>query len=194
MGQDVVFACKCGRIMGRLIETSPRTGTACICHCRFCRAAEVYLDQDDPGWDGVGVFQTRADLLRIDEGLSQLAAFSFSKGGLIRWYARCCKAPLFNTLPNPRWGMVSVSADRFPDPSPLGEIRVVAWEPDETGKRRTTGLLRAIWGVASRAAALQIGNKWRKNPLFGRSQRPIVPVHVLSDIEKAQLPLRDGTE
>lgn len=189
MGQDVFFSCDCGQIMGRMVDTSPRTGTACICHCRFCRAAEVYLDQTDPGWDGVGVFQTSTDRVRIDEGLDHLKAFSFSKDGLVRWYAGCCKVPMFNTMRNPRWALISVSVDRIPDPSPLGEIKVVAHEPDERGKLHHTGLRHAIWGVLSRAARMQVGSKWKNFPLYGKSQRPIVAVHVLSDIEKKQLPL-----
>ena len=186
---DLTFSCTCGQVRGTVKGAGPGTGTALVCCCRYCRAAEVYLDQDDPGGDGVNIFQTTADRVEISAGQERLDAFSFSDRGLVRWYARCCKAPLFNTPRSARWGMVSVMADRIDGAEELGPIRAVLYEPQESGKRKTTGAVRAVAGLLKRTAKMQITGGWKNSPLFGKSGRPVVKIAVLPDVVKSHLPL-----
>ena len=191
MTDSTTFSCTCGKIHGVLTDISEKTGTGIVCHCSQCRAAEVYLDQPDPEDDGVAIFQTTFDHVTFMAGADKMYAFSFEDGKLVRWYASCCKVPLFNTMAEPKSGFVGVIVDRLADTAPLGRIRAMLYQRDENGKQSHTGLRHVIAGGTKRAARMRFTGKWKKNAFFGRSGKPITRVHVLSEIEKHQLPLTD---
>ncbi len=189
MGQDVAFACECGQIHGLLTDISEKTGTGLVCHCSQCRAAEVYLDQEDPKEDGVAIFQTTLDHVNFIAGADKMYAFSFDKDRLVHWYASCCKSPLFNTMSEPKTGFVSVMVDRLSDTSALGRIRAMLYVDDGTGKQKHEGLRHVIAAGMKRSAKMRLTKKWKRNDFFGKSGKPITRVHVLSEIEKRHLPL-----
>lgn len=187
MGEDVIFSCECGQIHGVLRDVSAKAGTGLLCHCSRCRAAEVFLDQADPEDDGVALFQTTCDRVVFAAGANQMYAFSFEEGGVIHWYAKCCKVPLFNTLATPETGFVSVLVDRVTPKDPLGPIRALLYKDNGKGKQVHKGLHRVIAGGTKRAVRMRMSGKWKCSPFFGKSGAPISRVHVLSDVEKGHL-------
>lgn len=189
MGEHIAFSCHCGQIHGVLDDISPKAGLGLVCFCDQCRASEVYLDQEDPEDNGVAIFQTTADRVRFAAGNDQMYAFSYSKGGLIRWYAKCCKAPLFNTTATPQSGFVGVLVNRLDNKAPLGPIRAMIYRKNEQGKQVHQGLSQVIKAGLSRSARMRLSGRWKKSPFFGKSGAPISRVHVLSDVEKKHLPL-----
>lgn len=190
MSEDVTFSCGCGQIHGVLRDVSPKTGTALVCYCSRCRAAEVFLDQADPQDDGVPLFQTTCDRVVFTAGANQMYAFSFEKRGLIHWYAKCCKVPLFNTTATPTSGFVSVLVNRVSPKEPLGPIKAFLFQDNEGGKQVHKGLYHVIAGATVRAIRMRISGKWKNNPFFGKTRAPISRVHVLSDVEKRHLPVQ----
>lgn len=158
-----------------------------MCYCNQCRAAEVFLDQPDPKSNGVALFQTTADRIRFLCGADKMYAFSFAQGGLIHWYARCCKVPLFNTTATPQSGFASVLVDRIPHKDPLGPIRAEIFRDNGKGRQVHHGLPYLIWTGSTRALRMRVTGRWKMSPFFGKSGAPISRVHVLSDVEKGHL-------
>lgn len=189
MGDTIAFSCHCGQVHGVLTDISDKTGTGLVCYCHQCRAAEVYLDQQDPEDDGVALFQTTVDHVAFHAGANKMYAFSFDKGGLIRWYAKCCKAPLFNTTAKPQSGFVSAMVDRLDNVTPLGPIKAMIYQDDGKGGQKHKGMRHLITGGMKRSTAMRLTGKWKTTPFFGKSGAPITRVHILSEVEKKHLPL-----
>lgn len=189
MEQDVAFQCDCGTVRGHLSAITPHRGTHVTCYCSECRSAEVYLDQPDPEKNGVDLFQTTVDRVTIDTGLDQLRAFAFRPGKLARWYAGCCKAPMFNTLDKPWMGFVTLHDRRVTDTTPFGPIVMEGFKEDASGRQRQHHLWRLIWGVVKRTTQMQATGRWRQTPFHTSGGETITPIHVLSDVEKSVLPL-----
>lgn len=192
MANDVAFSCECGAIHGVLTDVSEKTGTGIVCHCSQCRASEVFLDQPDPEDDGVAIFQTTVDHVKFTVGADKLYAFSFETGKLIHWYAKCCKVPMFNTMAKPEGGFVGVMVDRLAETAPLGRIKAMLYADNGKGGQSHTGLRHVIIGGTRRAIRMCLTGKWKNSPFFGKSGAPVSKVHVLSKVEKSQLPLEQN--
>ena len=109
-GRTLHFACSCGELAGRLVDVDARDGTHIVCHCDDCRANLVALGHTDPGAEGVELFQTTPDKIKIDQGGENLALLCLSPKGLMRWYAKCCSTPLFNTTSRRGMAFTGVAA------------------------------------------------------------------------------------
>lgn len=192
-GEDILFACTCGKVSGMLLGVSPSSGTHAACYCSQCRCAELYKNQPDPVPGPVDLFQTTPDRVRFETGLQHLAVFSFSERGLLRWYADCCGSTLFNTTRSPRLAFASVRTDRLADRTPLGPVVARAFVPAKGGGTRHEGAGVFLLGTLRRILTARLTGRWRKTPFFDVEQgTPILPVHVMSAAECAALPLEPG--
>lgn len=102
---DLSFSCRCGAIVGKLIAPGPRVGDHVVCHCSDCRAFADYLDAGDVVLDehgGTALYQGRCATMRIDTGIDRLACLHLTDKPTLRWYAACCRAPMFNSYKNGR--------------------------------------------------------------------------------------------
>ena len=188
---DIGFACTCGTISGSLLDTGPRLGAHIQCFCSECRAAEVFTGQADPYPEPVDLVQMSADKIRFDNGLDHLAVFSIDEGKILRWYASCCGAVLFNTLRSPGWSFASIRTPRLSDPSMTGPVVARAFVPQADGRQKHEGALKLIVGLLARTARARLTGRWRANPFFDieGDSTPIRSVYVLTDDDRAKLPL-----
>ena len=187
-GVDLAFACDCGKLRGTLLGVSPKNGTRAECFCHDCRAAELYAGQPDPAPGAVQVYQTSPDRVRFDVGEDQLAVFSLSEKGLLRWQARCCGAVLFNTMRTPKVPFASFRTDRAADASPLGPVIARAFVRKANGKRGHEGARHMILGLLMRALPRRITGRWKQTPFFDiASGAPVRDVHVVTAAERAAL-------
>lgn len=189
-GVDLNFACTCNTLRGTLIGASPRSGNHAACYCHDCRSAEVFAGQPDPAPGPVGIFQTTPDKIRLDAGADQLAVFSFSDKGLLRWQARCCGALLFNTLRNPKIAFVGLRTIRLADEKPLGPIRTRGFIRKPNGKRGHRGLRHLLINMASNALAARLSGKWSRTPFFDPATgEPVRAIRVVNEAQRAALVL-----
>ncbi|WP_299623869.1 DUF6151 family protein [uncultured Tateyamaria sp.] len=189
-GVDLPFACDCNVLRGTLLDVSPRNGNRTDCYCHDCRSAEVFAGQPDPAPGPVGIFQTTPDRVRFDAGLDQLAVFSFSETGILRWQAQCCGATLFNTLRRPKIAFAAFRTDRLSDDSPLGPVVTRAFVRKANGKRGHEGFGRSLLGLVSNAGPALITGRWKKTPFFDlQTGTPVREVYVVSAAERAALDL-----
>ena len=188
-GIDLPFACTCGKLSGHLIGVSPKNGNRIDCFCGDCRAAEAFASPTHAIPDGpVELYQTTPARIRIDAGDTHLAVFSLSPKGVLRWYANCCGAMLFNTLRNPKIAFAAVFTDRLADGRPLGPVRTRANIQKSDGKSYTEGLGRAVRSFARGAISARITGGWKNTPFFDPDTlEPVADVYVLTKEERASV-------
>lgn len=190
-GGDIPFACRCGQVTGRLVATRAADGTHALCHCNDCRGAVMHLGEPDPRPRGVGYFQTTPDRVRFDTGTGNLAVFSLREGTLLRWYASCCNAPLFNTVRSPKVPFASLYTSASPDPAVFGRIKAEAFIPKPNGKQGFKGAHRFALGMLTRSLPARLSGRWRQTPFFDTDTlKPVVTPTVLTAEDRAAVGLR----
>lgn len=109
---DVVpLHCSCGQLRGRARGISGRRGIRVVCYCDDCQAFAIFLGDADRILDAQGgteIFQMPPARLCFDAGAERLACMRLRPGGLLRWYAACCRTPVGNTLSSPQVPFVGV--------------------------------------------------------------------------------------
>lgn len=103
--RDLSFSCACGSVTGKLIKAGPSAGDHVVCHCTDCQAFPTRLGAADRILDehaGTALYQGRCAAMRLSTGRDQLACLHLTDKPTLRWYARCCATPLFNTYRNGR--------------------------------------------------------------------------------------------
>ena len=103
MTSDLPFACECGTVSGTLLRVGPDQGDLVVCHCADCQYLAHHLGHaarmlDEHG--GASLYQSRCARVHIASGRDQLACVHLTDKPTLRWYAKCCRTPLFNTYAN----------------------------------------------------------------------------------------------
>ena len=193
-GRSHRLRCRCGRLQG-WVEPARSTRRA-VCYCRDCQTYARVLGVpgvvDDAG--GTEVVATLPRHVRFTDGTEHLAALSLRDGGLLRWYASCCRTPIANTPRDARIayvGLVHSALESGGPPLPLsfGASRMVVNTGGARRPVRATPWRNAI-GIAALMRTLlaaRLGGGWRRNPFFDGpdGRQPVRPVRVLGDAERA---------
>jgi hypothetical protein len=182
-GTTLGFACRCGRLRGRVRDVAPAAASHIICHCADCRSAYTHLGLADP--EKVGILQTTQDRIEIDAGGEALCVLRLSKRGALRWYASCCDTPLFYT-PLKAWMVhVGLNADRLDEREAAGPVIAEAFLPTKDGKPRHKGAGRMAVRMLTRMASQALSGAWRRSRFFDAEGRPSVPPQVLTREQRA---------
>ena len=102
---NLSFSCGCGAVVGTLLKPGPSVGDHVVCHCTDCQAFAERLGAVDRVLDrnaGTALYQGRCATMRLTAGRDQLACLHLTEKLTLRWYARCCDTPMFNTYKNGR--------------------------------------------------------------------------------------------
>lgn len=180
------FSCTCGRVIGHISPATPRSGTHLECYCKDCRAAQIFLGRPDPSPRGVCLYQTTPDRISIVAGKEHLGLLRLSANGLMRWYATCCNAPLFNTLAGPRLPFAGIFTDRLEDPAQIGPVIAHSFLPGpNNGRPRHKGAAVMAWRFLFRLLASRLSGRWRQTPFFDiATGEPIAVPRILSKDER----------
>lgn len=184
----IAFSCDCGQISGTLGPATSASGIHAICHCRDCRAADLFLNRPDPGPNGVELFMTTPDTVHLEQGAANLAIFRLSPKGPLRWYATCCKVPMFNTSARPELPFSSIHAHRLQDVAAIGPVRAEAFiqQPGNPPKHKGSAFL--AWRLAIGLGSARLSGRWKHTPFFDLDTgTPTAPVHLLTKEERAAL-------
>jgi len=98
---DVSIRCTCGALRGILHGVSGNQGNRIVCYCDDCQSFAHFLGGAENVLDahgGTDIFQISPARIELTSGVEHLACMSLKPGGLIRWYADCCRTPIGNTL------------------------------------------------------------------------------------------------
>lgn len=192
MGRDLELECKCGKVHGLARDVAENTVNRVVCLCVDCQTFAHHLGRadllDDSG--GSDIVQLAPNAVSFDRGTDEIAAVRLGPKGPFRWYARCCKTPLGNTV-KPSLPFVGIMHEAFRDAREperrdelLGAVRaringegaVGTPPPGSTGTQvgfllRTIGMILG-WKLRGRA--------W-PHPYFDKgSDEPRYPVEVLT--------------
>lgn len=189
-GKDTRFSCTCGQVAGQIRDVSPATVVRARCFCRDCRAAELYHNQPDPEDAGVDLVMVDPATLSIEQGLENLAAIKIYTKGILRWYAACCGARLFNTLDTPRFAFITVVTHRLAEPEATGAEQSRAFVPLGNGKTRHENASRLYLPMIARSLGRLFTGRWRDNPLYDVEARTMrATPHVLTREERRAIEL-----
>lgn len=92
--------CVCGATAIELRDVSPATVTRVSCACDGCRGFAERMDKHDllDRYGATHKFQISPAQARLVRGRERLTGMQQTKGGAMRWYARCCDTPMILTL------------------------------------------------------------------------------------------------
>ena len=149
--------CRCGTLRGELHR--PASTMRAVCYCKDCRAWAHVLGRESDMLDAAGgtaIVAAQPSSVRFTEGVDRLACASFSKRGLLRWYASCCRTPMGNTVRNPKQhfvGLARIALDPAPLPGEDGPPRIRLFTPAATKPVKATPVAMGISvvGILGRA-------------------------------------------
>jgi len=166
--------CHCGTLRGELDPTQAM-GRA-VCYCKDCQAYARFLERADELLDASGGTDILACVprgVRFTAGADKLVCMSLGRGGLLRWYAGCCRTPIGNT-PRDRGtayvGLVRacLPGDRDDFVRAFGPLRVALNTASARKKVRATpfAMLFGVGRIAGRVLTERLTGRYRRNPFF----------------------------
>lgn len=185
--------CKCGAVQGHVLDGSPSSRVRC--YCTDCQAFGRYVGSEARVLDAQGgteIVQVCQSRLRFERGLEQLASVRLTDKGMIRWYSKCCRTPLGNTMADPKMSFVGLihssldllSLDRdFGNSIALLNTSTALGEP----KPQQRGSIGVILRFAKLLLASRILGRYRETPLFSSTGAPISAPTVLAAAELERL-------
>jgi hypothetical protein len=188
--------CRCGKLRGTV--ANPRAANHAICYCRDCQAFIHYLGNVSDVLDARGgseIVQTLPRNLTFTQGSEQLACLRLTAKGLLRWYARCCRTPIGNTLMTPKWSFIGLLHACLRSGSPSLEESfgpVTAWVHTQSAKGdpkpKVEGIGKSISWFLRTVVKARFNGDYRLTPLFrAHTGAPIAVPHVLSAEERARV-------
>lgn len=185
--------CSCGMVEARIDDLGPRTCNRVVCYCDDCQAFAHHLGRTDllDHAGGTDIVQVAPRSVTFTKGMDQLVAVRLSPNGLYRWYARCCRTPMGNTV-GPKLPFIGFVAQAVEDVDaqagrPIGAI---------LGRYATGGVPKKFHGMpfglvlraVSRVAFWKLSGKSWPNPFFDRkSGAASYPVEVITAERRAAL-------
>jgi hypothetical protein len=186
MSSDLPLRCRCGHLSGVANEASPSSGFRFVCYCKDCQAFVRWLDRPDTldVAGGTDIFQLPPAHVKLTAGADVLRCLRLHEGGVLRWYADCCRTPIANTAATARFPVVALihcfidheaggpSRDEILGP-PLCRI----YERSATGPLPPDAPPPPSFAVSARRASNSLG--WwlrgigRPNPFFDATGAPI---------------------
>jgi len=126
MPSNLALRCRCGRVRGVARDISPSAGFRFICYCKDCQAFAHFLERPDvlDQAGGTDIFQMPPSLVKLTDGTDALRCLRLSDKAL-RWYTDCCRTPIANTAPGPRFpiaGMIHSFMDHESDGRSRDEV------------------------------------------------------------------------
>lgn len=196
-GADLPFACECGAVSGTLRIGAE--GDHLICHCSDCQDLAHHLGHGQvlDAHGGTALYQTRCARMRLLSGRDRLACVHLTDEPTLRWYAACCRTPLFNTIGTGKLPFITVqlaacdpaARERLLGP-PRGHLFTQEAVGDASGLQEMSRaalmarfFLRAIKDILS-------GDHRRAALFDARTLAPIVVPHRLTAAERQALRCR----
>ena len=185
---SLAFSCTCGALSGEITANGVASGTHVACFCPDCRAGQLYFRHPDPAPGPVDIFQMSPDHIQITRGADNLAVMRLGPKGLLRWYAKCCNAPLATTTDSPKFPFAGFDVKRVAQPERLGPIKSYAHVPQANGKTKHENVAPAVYGLIRRVITARLTGRWRHTPFFDTATcAPTATPVVITRQERAAL-------
>ena len=201
MPADLPVRCSCGVLRGVARGVSGDRGNHIVCYCDDCQSFAHFLERAEETLDAHGgseIFQMSPARLEITAGADRLACMRLTPGGLLRWYAGCCRTPIGNTLASrqvPFVGLVLACVDHTSREA-LGPIRAhlnarfAKGRLEHASNRVPAAILLRLLRIS---LAARLRGDHRRSPFFeATTGAPISPPRVLTAAELAAVRAKGG--
>ncbi len=200
MTHNAILSCSCGRTKASLSGYKPAQLNHVFCHCNDCQAFAKFLGAQARYLDangGTRICQISGARVSLDEGIENLVPLRLSPKGLLRWHAKCCNSPMFNTLASRGLPFVGVIAQNielegkdFEDV--LGPMLGRGFLKHATGDTRAIEHQRlGMGGYMARFGRIMLASRLRgdhkRTPFFAADGTPIAAPFVIGLAEKERL-------
>lgn len=192
--------CSCGALRGEvdLSQEIVRDVNRGLCYCRDCQAFAHFLGRAHEILDaqgGTDIVQTAPRRVSVTAGRENLACMRLTDKGMLRWYARCCKTPIGNTLTTDRMSFVGLVHTCLRDGSqsldaPFGPARMRANGRSARGavKPKDERVLAGVVKLLRMILRERLSGGWLRNPFFSSdTHQPVVVPRVLNAEELKDL-------
>ena len=182
--------CRCGKVRGRV--DARRAYARATCYCLDCQAYARHLGASGmtDAHGGTDIVAMNPEAVTFTEGEEHIAGLCLQEGGLLRWYAGCCRTPLGNTPRDGGMAYVGVVTACLPDKAGVEEAfgardRIVLNAGSAIGEVRSTPLAMAAGGFRI-AAGITMAKLRRQVPslFFDASGQPHRTAHPLGPQER----------
>lgn len=197
MDNEMTFSCSCGEVTGTLIEAGPAMGDHIVCHCTDCQNFARYLGAGERvlgSHGGTDLYQGRCAKMRVTQGIEKLACLHLTDQPTLRWYATCCRTPMFNSFKNGRMPYLTTllaNCDAKQVEAKLGPVIGHLSLPDtaegaQDAPRMSFGKL--MFRSFRRMAKDLVSGDRKRSMLFDpKTLDPIYPPHRLTEAERRSL-------
>ena len=189
--------CRCGTLRGLFAphELAPRA----TCYCKDCQAFAHFLGRPDEVLDRLGgtdIVATLARNLTFTQGADSLACMSLSPKGLLRWYARCCRTPIANTVRDMKLSYVGIVHACLHEPGQtleaagFGPLRMVVNTKSAKGTPPSLrwGTFTSLLNLMPRVIVARFNGDHRRTPFFDAATgAPRAAVTVIGASERERL-------
>lgn len=176
------YTCRCGRFVA---QVDTREGIRAVCYCNSCREFAEKTGAADAldAAGGSDLYQVAPYLIHVIQGADQLTWMRLTPTGPLRWYTRCCKTPVANTLASRSLPFATLQSHRFADPAALGPVicrvnrRFATDRVPDDGK----GVGALYRNFAARMLKSYLTGGWRRTPFFDEKGALIDPGGAVPD-------------
>jgi hypothetical protein len=197
MSESATLQCSCGEVRGRVGNIARRTVNRVVCYCADCQAFLHHIGRTDlfVPHAGTDIVQVAPATLSFLQGRQNIIGLRLSPTGLYRWYARCCRMPLGNTV-TPAIPFVGLVAQAFAAETQTVDDLVGPPVGAIYGKFAVGGAPKGSTGfnpwLFARAMGMVLGWRLRSktwpHPFFDQATRaPTYPVTTLARSERDAL-------
>lgn len=187
----LTLGCRCGGVEAELSPKAVAAATRLKCYCKDCQTAARFLGYGLAPNGGSDLIHTTPDGLQITKGIENLSAIRLGPNGNCRWYAECCKTPLFTTLPRktlPFVGIVVDSTRAEAVTRALGPVWGHAFTESAASAADRPAKDRHMMGIGARIVGRMISaylsGKAGQNPFLTDDQQWITTPYVLTKEER----------
>ena len=168
-----------------------------VCYCHSCQAFAYFLGREADVLDqqgGSDIVQVRPASLNFARGAEHIACVRLTQKGTMRWYAKCCRTPIGNTVANPRVSFIGliypfVAGSREERDAAFGPVTGRVFTDGARGEPRPSamGFARSVAKMAAIVLGARISGAYRRTPFFRRDGIPIATPYVLTVTEYADV-------
>lgn len=184
--------CECGSLRMD-VQIDPKRSSHVICYCDDCRAYMRWLGRDAQldGHGGTEVVQVAPSEARIVAGAEHLGCVRLTPKGLLRFYAKCCKSPLGNTMRGVPFVGLSVTGLKIPlstRPDGVNARFALNGRPPNASDRASLGV---VGRTARQLVSRMVRGKLHPSPFLTAGGEPRVTAEILTPAERDALRARE---
>ncbi len=147
---------------------------------------------------GSDIVQVNPAAVSFDQGAEHIACLRLTATGTMRWYAKCCRTPIGNTIANPKVSFIGliypfVTGTPEERDAAFGPVRARIFTDGAVGEPRpiAAGFAAAMARMAVLILTARLSGTYRHTPFFREDLKtPVATPYVLTAAEYTEVMAR----